>query len=201
MPWTLDDAEERAAEAPRSFFIPPAELRHSLKRGDQVKLIFRLERDDGEFGVERMWVEVVENDPYVGLLRNLPQLADVIEFGERVPFGPEHVCAYAYKPAELGYHPDVRCFLLKRVAEADAPPPLLLLNEEDEWEAHAQDETDEELGERSNVLVWTLGYLTDRFPETEQALREGSRRRGLLRRRESDVWWQWQDDHYVRLRR
>jgi hypothetical protein len=54
----LDNAEGRAAEAPRSFFIPPAELRHSLKVGDEVKLIFCLDRGDGEAAVERMWVEL-----------------------------------------------------------------------------------------------------------------------------------------------
>ncbi len=199
MPWSLDDAEERAAEAPRSFFIPPAELRHSLKVGDEVKLVFRLERDDGETAVERMWVEVVETDPYVGLLRNVPQLAGVIDFGERVRFAPEHVCGYVYTRAELGYDANGRCFLLKRVAEADTPPPLLALTQESEWEAHAKDETEEELEDSSNVLLWTLGYLTDRFPETAEALREGSRRRGLLRRRQRGVWWEWQGDRYVRL--
>jgi hypothetical protein len=51
--WTLEDAEARASQAPQSFFIPPAELRHSLKVGDGVKLIFQLERDDGETSVER----------------------------------------------------------------------------------------------------------------------------------------------------
>ena len=40
-------------------------------------------------------------------------------------------------------------------------------------DAHAQHESDEELHDSTNLLVWTLGYLTDRFPETAQALREG----------------------------
>lgn len=121
MPWTLEDAERRAAEAPRSFVIPAAELRHSLKPGDEVKLIFRLERDDGDISVERMWVEVVDTAPYVGLLRNEPHLSGVIGFGQRVEFGPEHVCGYAYSPAELGYDLDGRCLLSKRVAQGDAP--------------------------------------------------------------------------------
>jgi uncharacterized protein YegJ (DUF2314 family) len=126
VPWTLDNAEARAAEAPHSFFIPPAEVRHSLKRGDEVKLIFRLERDDGAVAVERMWVEVVDTDPYVGLLRNEPQLEGVVAFGDRVEFAPAHVAAYAYTAAQLGYDPAERCFLLKRVAESVEPPPLLL---------------------------------------------------------------------------
>jgi uncharacterized protein YegJ (DUF2314 family) len=199
MSWTLVNAEERAAAAPRSFFIPPAELRHSLEVGDEVKLMFRLERDDGEVAVERMWVEVVETEPYVGLLRNEPQLTGVVEFGDRVPFAAEHVCAYAYTSEELGYNADQRCFLLKRVAEADAPPPLLRLNEQGDWEAHAKDESEDELAESENGLVWTLGYLTDRFPQTAEALRDGTSRRGILRRRQRDVSWEWDGSRYVRI--
>jgi uncharacterized protein YegJ (DUF2314 family) len=194
----LDNAEERAAESPRSFFIPPVDLRHSLKVGDEVKLIFCLERSDGKTAVERMWVEVVETQPYVGLLRNEPQLSGVIDFGDRVPFGAEHVCAYAYTSKELGYDASDRCSLLKRVAEAQDPPPLLVRTGRGDWEAHAKDESDEELADGSNGLVWTLGYLTDRFPQTADALREGTSRRGILRRRRRDVWWEWNGSRYVR---
>ena len=197
MPWTLDNAEERAAEAPRSFFIPPAELRHSLKVGDEVKLIFCLDRGNGEAAVERMWVEVVETQPYVGLLRNDPQLSGVLDFGDRVPFGAEHVCAYAY--TNLGYNAAARCLLLQRVAEAEVPPPLLLLNEQGDWEAHAKDESEEELADSDNVLLWTLGYLTDRFPQTTDALREGTSRRGSLHRRQREVAWEWNGSRYVRI--
>jgi hypothetical protein len=102
----LDDAEERPAQTAGSFFIPPAEPRSSLTVGENVKLIFRLERDDGEVSVERMWVDVVETCPYVGNLLN----------------------------------------------------------------------TRGELGEPSNALAWDLGYLTDRFPQTVEAVREGSQR-------------------------
>ena len=181
------------------FFIPPAELRHSLKVGDEVKLIFCLDRGGGETAVERMWVEVVETQPYVGLLRNVPQLSGVIDFGDRVPFGAEHVCGYGYTSEELGYNPATRCFLLQRVAEAGLPPPRLLLNEEGDWEAHAKDESEEELADSDNVLLWTLGYLTDRFPETADALREGTARRGSVRRRQRDVAWEWNGSRYVRI--
>ena len=63
-----------------------------------------------------MWVELVASEPYVGELRNVPQLEGVIEFDERVHFGPQHVCGYAYTRAELGYDADTRCVLLKRCA-------------------------------------------------------------------------------------
>lgn len=197
MPWTLDNAEERAAEAPRSFFIPPAETRRNLQVGDVVKLIFRLESDDS-VQVERMWVEVVETEPYVGTLANNPDLEGVIEHGERVPFGPEHVCGYGYAAEDLGYDPGERCFVSKRLIEADTPPALMYLNREGVWEAHAADESDEEVDDPDRVLHWSLGYLTDKFPLTEQVVREGARRSGLLRRRPRDVWWRLEDDRYVR---
>src|SRR5262249_19881389 len=86
-------------------------------------LIFALTREDGEESVERMWVEVIEADPYVGVLQNQPNLEGVIAHGDRVEFRPEHVCGYAYSEDELGYNVDARCFLLRRIAEADAPTP------------------------------------------------------------------------------
>ena len=67
------------------------------------------------------------------------------------------------------------------------------MNEDGEWEAYAGDESDEELTDAANVLVWSLGYLTDRFPQTTDALREGSR---LSQR---DVWWEWDGDAYTRV--
>lgn len=198
MPWTLDSAEQRAADAPRSFFIPPAGVRHRLKVGDVVKLIFRLERDDGEIAVERMWVEVVQTEPYVGLLQNTPQLAGVIHWGDRVTFAAEHICGYAYDPKQLGYDPDVECLVLTRVADAEGPPALLLLNQDGSWEAHANDETDEELADSNNVLRWTVGYLADRFPQTEQALRDGSSLHRDVPQRKPHVWWEWERGGYVR---
>jgi hypothetical protein len=57
----------------------------------------------------------------------------------------------------------------------------------------------EELADSDNVLLWTLGYLTDRFPQTADALREGTSRRGSLRRRQRDVAWEWNGSRYVRI--
>ena len=176
MPYTLDDAEQLAAEAPRSFFIPPAEVRRGLKPGDVVKLIFRLERDDGEAGVERMWVEVVETGPYVGTLANEPRLGGVVAYGDRVEFGPEHVCAYAYE--DLGYDPTGPCFVSPPVHRDDVAPELLHVDPEGRWFAIT--------GPDRPDHTWTLGYLTDRFPETEAALREGAEARNAFWRREGD---------------
>ncbi len=181
VPYTLDDAEERNAAAPRSFFIPSAEVRRNLEPGDIVKLIFRLETAD-EVAVERMWVEVVDTDPYVGTLANEPQLRGVIAHGDRVEFGPEHVCAYAYTEAQLGYDPMATCHVSPAIVRRDVPPDGLYVGTEGQWAAFAGDQRPEHR--------WTLGDLTDRFPEIEEVLREGNELR--------DTWWRRDGDRYLR---
>jgi hypothetical protein len=182
VPWTLDDAEQLNTRAPRSFFIPPAGVRHNLEPGDLVKLIFRLEREDGETGVERMWVQLVETDPYVGTLANDPHLTGVIAYGDRVAFGPEHVAAYAYPKGELGYDPTAACFVSPSLRDDDVPPQRLHVDAEGRWFAIAGPERPDH--------TWTLGYLTDKFPETEAVLREGADAR--------NAFWRRVDEGYVR---
>ena len=113
----------------------------------------------------------------------------MIEVGAHVEFKPEHVCGYAFDPHELGYDPDAKCFLLKRVANATDPPAPLFLDDTDKWEAHAADETDAEHVDTANMLLWTSGYLSDRFPQTAAALREASDDGGCSR---------WTGEAYVR---
>jgi|ERR1043166_1077438 hypothetical protein len=69
--YTLDNAAETHREFPATFEIPPQRERESLRVGDLVKLIFRIEFAD-EAHVERMWVLVSEVRPesYVGVLDN-----------------------------------------------------------------------------------------------------------------------------------
>src|SRR5688500_17138530 len=72
--WWLDSAEALNEAAPGSFFIPPAEKRHNLQIGDDVKLLFAFDPPSGGYNVERMWVEVehVDAGRYRGRLRNRP---------------------------------------------------------------------------------------------------------------------------------
>lgn len=78
--WMLEDVTERAAQDPRSFFIPSSEERRSQRSGSLVKLIFvLLNPADDQPGAERMWVEVNERIEapgevwYRGTLTNQPQ--------------------------------------------------------------------------------------------------------------------------------
>lgn len=90
--YTLDNAAETRREFSNTFYLPPKEQRESLRIGDLVKLIFRIEFDD-DAHVERMWVQVtdVRSDGYVGVLDNDPYCTDEIRSGMRVEFHSDHV--------------------------------------------------------------------------------------------------------------
>lgn len=85
--YTLDNAAETHREFPATFQIPPQAERESLRIGNLVKLIFRIEFDN-EAHVERMWVLISEVRPesYVGVLDNDPYCTEEIRSGMRVEF-------------------------------------------------------------------------------------------------------------------
>ena len=94
--WCLDDAEERHAEHPDTFWIPSLEARLGLYPGCGVKLMFYIDGTDG--GVERMWVVVTDRladgEAYLGVLDNTPLAGDAhgrLEPGFEIPFEPRHV--------------------------------------------------------------------------------------------------------------
>ena len=92
MRYTLDDGEEIHREAPDTFWIPDPAERASLRPGQIVKLIFRVELED-EVHVERMWVKVKEQTPsgYIGELDNDPYCTTELCAGAVVFFEPRHV--------------------------------------------------------------------------------------------------------------
>jgi len=90
--YTLDSAVETHREFPDTFHIPPQAERESLRPGDLVKLMFRIQ--DGEFmHVERMWVIVEQARPefYIGVLDNDPYCTADIHSGQKVQFHSDHV--------------------------------------------------------------------------------------------------------------
>src|SRR3954469_7553895 len=100
MPWRLESATDRHAEAPDTFEIPSGKVRNGLGRGDLAKLLFFLDDGRGNAGVERMWVTVVDvdGDGFIGRLENQPMTRGVIERGEHVRFGPDHVASAMMRP-------------------------------------------------------------------------------------------------------
>ena len=90
--YTLDNGAEIHGEFPETFEIPSQQERDSLRPGDLVKLVFRIEFDE-QAHVERMWVRVseVNSKSYVGVLDNDPYCTDEIRSGMRVEFHADHV--------------------------------------------------------------------------------------------------------------
>jgi uncharacterized protein YegJ (DUF2314 family) len=93
--YELDDVELIHNEYPDTYWIPAEEDRASLKKGDLVKLVFRMEsrEDRNEVSVERMWVEVQGEkfELYEGVLDNDPGSDVFVECGQKVFFKPKHV--------------------------------------------------------------------------------------------------------------
>jgi hypothetical protein len=97
--WALESAEARHADNPTTFWIPPREDRDGLQIGQFAQLLFQIgipDDPDGEFNVERMWVEVTGRigDLYLGLLRNQPASIgseEVLDHGASVAFRSEHI--------------------------------------------------------------------------------------------------------------
>ncbi|HEX3313425.1 MAG TPA: hypothetical protein VHR72_00985 [Gemmataceae bacterium] len=109
--WQLRSGEVSHRQNPDEFWIPPAEQRDGLQRGQAARLIFDIEAQD-EKGVvqiqgERMWVIVTEkiSDTYIGILDNQPACLEPAEdvylrFGAEVPFRAEHVIDIANPPKD-----------------------------------------------------------------------------------------------------
>ena len=104
----LLSAEERHTANPGTFWIPPLQVRSSLRRGQAAKLLFDIRfQEDGRpmLGTERMWVIVSrrDGDVYVGVLDSTPRTTaagDHLQTGVEVPFLPEHVCDTGNPPEE-----------------------------------------------------------------------------------------------------
>jgi hypothetical protein len=109
--WQLRSGEASHLANPDVFWIPPLAERQGLRRGDAAKLIFDIESEDEDGGVqlqgERMWVIVAEqrDGTYIGILDNPPasiEPADstYLREGAEVAFLAEHVIDIDQPPSE-----------------------------------------------------------------------------------------------------
>jgi hypothetical protein len=91
--YVLDDPRPIAAEAPYTYFLPPAEEPAALIPGDLVQLVFRPVPAREKWGAERMWVTVTEvrESGLVGRLENQPDDLPCLRPGDRVEFQRHHV--------------------------------------------------------------------------------------------------------------
>ena len=196
--WYLDDAEERARLAPNTFFIPSRDVRHNLKLGDVIKLIFFIrDPEPGGLEAERMWVEVnsTGSGTYLGELLNEPSVIDDLEPGDPVEFEPRHVAAIAVSEADVGYRVDDRAVISRRLAASAFRPGRLQRDEpthadDSGWVLLVGDETSPGSLTPKDFGATTLGFLTDRFPELEDVFRQG----------QAGETWEW-DETEGRYRR
>lgn len=73
-PPELLSAEAAHKQDPRTYSIPRRAVRESLKPGDYVKLLFKVDPPVAQVEVERMWVAVTgsRDGEYTGRLANQP---------------------------------------------------------------------------------------------------------------------------------
>ena len=171
----LGDGEALHRAAPRSFFIPGHAERDSLRAGDVAKLLFEIiEPGPGLPHAERMWVGVTgrDADGYTGVLTNVPTVITTIRRGDTIRFGPENVIS------TLGDWPllEKKILVGRRSHEQDLRPRTVYREEPDNdqdsgWRALVGDETDDELNDASYILLQTLGFALDRWPELRPVLK------------------------------
>ena len=177
--WWLEDAEAAHEQAPRSFFIPPAQRRRALRPGDLVRLGFHFGPHgdrEGEGHRERMWVEVLEQGDdgrTHGRLRNRPSRLAELEIGDHVAFEPMHVLSIDYSDEELGYAQDQWPVVDEAILAEDRAPDFVIrapgpyTADQDEWWLLCR-------AGGSGPTTVGVGRLTDLFPGLEEPLRAGA---------------------------
>jgi hypothetical protein len=103
--WELENAEERHPGPSVQFELPSREERTELREGEQVILLFRFREKadpEGAASVERMVVSIdrVAGATYEGTLQSRPEPGTVLQQGDRISFGPEHVAAILHAPSD-----------------------------------------------------------------------------------------------------
>ena len=177
--WTLDNAEVLNREHPRSFFIPTAERRRSLRPDDWIRLVFLVhDREPGAPSGERMWltdIRPAEGGRYVGVLTNSPTTIKDLARGDEIEFGPEHVIA-VQDPDAVPL--SMRAFASRRLIEDDTLVPRYVFHDPTEmdrppnregyrasgWCLLVGDETEDEVSDPANLLVPSFGWLMERYP-------------------------------------
>ena len=153
-------------------------MRESLKRGDTVKLLFRVDDPKAPVDVERMWVEVtgVDGVGYSGRLANRPTLIRDLRPGDVIAFRAEHVSARDAGPDDPLYtDPNAFAVVSRRVWEQDAwPSRLERLPIPDPqfsgWFVMAGDESDAYKADATNFVPLPQAALFDRFRVLDSGL-------------------------------
>jgi uncharacterized protein YegJ (DUF2314 family) len=174
----LLDAEAEHRASPRTYSVPRRIVRDSLKPGEYVKLLFRVDPPAHSVEVERMWVEIVSarDRRYTGRLLNEPGYLQSIKHGDEISFGPEHIAAIATKPGDALYvDPEAFAVVSRRVWDNDEWPRRLERHEIPDpnfsgWFVLAGDESADYKADMNNFLPVPQATLCDRYRVLDSGL-------------------------------
>jgi hypothetical protein len=167
--WTLENADDVAAQNKYTFFKSPREAIALVRPGDIVKLIFLFESSDPEApGAERMWVIVdrIDGDGrFFGRLDNQPRWIKDLNCGDDVAFGARHIINTPYDSDDnlVGRYIK-RCYVTKRVLRDGAKVGYLYREAPDQdddsgWRFTAGDESDEYMDDADNAAYVSVGRV------------------------------------------
>lgn len=175
--WHLQDVEEQNRLHPRSFFIPSAEERQSLKPGMQVKLVF-IPDQPASHEAERMWVtveEVTHAGQYLGALDNDPVVITELSAGDRVAFAAKHV-ARIWSDELVDFPASKKALANRRIVLEDIQPQVLIFEHPESasdsgWTLLLGTETADEMNDRATFVGPNLGWIAERYPAIVPVLR------------------------------
>jgi len=168
--WTLDNADELAAQYRYTFYKPSPAVIARLAPGDLVKLIFRFDSTDPDApAAERMWVivdEVLAPGHFKGRLDNEPRYITDLQPDDPVTFEACHIINTQLEDDEdsLAARYAQRCYVTRRVLDDGAPVGYLYREdpdgEEDSgWRITANDEDQSYMDNADNLAYVSLGAV------------------------------------------
>jgi hypothetical protein len=167
--WTLENADDVAAQNKYTFFKSPRETIALVRPGDIVKLIFVVESSDPEAPrAERMWVVVdrIDGDGrFFGRLGNQPRWIKDLQRGDEVAFDARHIIDTQHDSDDnLVERYIKRCYVTQRVLRDGANVGYLYREAPDRdddsgWRFTAGDESDEYMDDADNAAYVSVGAV------------------------------------------
>jgi len=167
--WTLENADDVAAQNKYTFFKSPREAIALVRPGDIVKLIFLFESSDPEAPrAERMWVivERIDGDGrFFGRLDNQPRWIQDLKPDDGVAFDARHIINTPYDSDDnLVERYIKRCYVTQRVLRDGAKVGYLYREAPDRdddsgWRFTAGDESDEYMDDADNAAYVSVGAV------------------------------------------
>lgn len=176
MEWTLEDVEETNRLFPLSFFIPSEQERRAQTKGRQVRLHFTLANPaQGDPRTERMWVEIMGQDPdtlkYTGVLTNAPVSLKTLQAGDVLEFEPRHIAQTILRkgdPSWVEVGEKVALVSKKCLIPGSAVRWMYRVSGDREqdsgWRLFAGDEDNEYLSNPNNTRLMNVYYILDLDP-------------------------------------